>query len=66
MNLKDALAAKIIVKQFLLGNTIYIIICQKCGRKWKLKNIEKLPKTCVKCKCDPFTGPEKKGRPKNE
>jgi len=43
---------------------IYIITCQKCRKKWKVKNIKKLPKTCIKCKRDPFTGPGKRGRPK--
>lgn len=42
----------------------FILICQKCGKKWKIKNPKKLPKTCIKCKRDPFTGPGKRGRPK--
>ncbi len=42
----------------------FIIICQKCSKKWKIKNINKLPSVCVKCKRDPFTGPGKRGRPK--
>ena len=43
---------------------IFVITCQKCKERWRIKNIEKLPKTCIKCKRDPFTGPGKRGRPK--
>ena len=43
---------------------IFVVTCQKCDEKWKLKNIKKLPKTCIKCKRDPYKGPGKRGRPK--
>ena len=58
--LKELIKNGIIVKILYPG---YDLICQKCGEKTRIRNIEKLPKTCSNCKNDPYTGPGKKGRP---
>ena len=54
----------IVILDTVLDRIYNILVCQKCGKKAKIRDITKLPKTCSKCKRSPYTGPEKRGRPK--
>jgi len=62
MNLKQLIKKKIIEQP---APGFYGLTCQKCKKKWLIRNIMKLPKTCKFCKGDPYTGPGTMGRPKN-
>lgn len=60
--IKDGIVIKITDK--ILQKKYHVLVCQKCGKRAKIQNIFKLPNTCSKCKCNPYSGPEKRGRPK--
>lgn len=48
----------------ILKKTYHVLVCQKCGHRAKIRDTNNIPKTCSKCKCSPYTGPGKKGRPR--
>ena len=59
--LSELLHDKIITKKTI---EVYVINCQKCGMKGDIRDIIKLPKACIHCKKDPYTGRKPKGRPR--
>jgi len=61
MTLEQALKLKIISKITVVA---YVLNCQKCGLRGDIRDPTKLPKACIHCKKDPYTGRKPKGRPK--
>jgi len=63
MNLKEAEKLGIITEKKVIA---YFITCQKCKGKWEIRDVTQMPKACIHCKKDPYSGRKPKGRPKKK